>query len=329
MASGTSTIFIADYGTDNPVLIGHGWRESHNFTTFSASYDEVNIYNYALSEAEIGVEYQAVSQPLDSDGDGLTDAEEADNINTNPLDPDTDGDGVVDGTDGAPLLRTLSGDHAGGITIDSDGVTLDCADYKVMGPGVVGVLLAGGSQGVTVENCHITGFDTATHVDSIYSNGWLKFAQDNRFENNTVDNSSVGGINLSNSSSSFVIDNIINHTGWGCGISLYRSGSNTVEGNEISGGTDGVCLADSSGNTVAVNHVANGTGDGFRLSGSINNSLDRNSATSYARSGITLGANQPNLTTGNIVTANTLTGNGTGILLAEGVFNNLPDLQQL
>lgn len=38
----------------------------------------------------------------DPDADGLTNAEEA-VAGTDPLDPDTDGDGVVDGTDTAPL----------------------------------------------------------------------------------------------------------------------------------------------------------------------------------------------------------------------------------
>ena len=35
---------------------------------------------------------------VDTDGDGLTDAEEAD-LGTDPFDPDTDGDGIVDGSD--------------------------------------------------------------------------------------------------------------------------------------------------------------------------------------------------------------------------------------
>ncbi len=39
----------------------------------------------------------------DEDGDGLTDADEAFNVGTNPCDPDTDGDGVLDGADQCPL----------------------------------------------------------------------------------------------------------------------------------------------------------------------------------------------------------------------------------
>ncbi len=43
-----------------------------------------------------------IEEPHDSDGDGLTDHEEA-ALGTDPYDPDTDGDGVWDGVDPAPL----------------------------------------------------------------------------------------------------------------------------------------------------------------------------------------------------------------------------------
>ena len=39
----------------------------------------------------------------DEDGDGLTDADEAFNIGTDPCNPDTDGDGVPDNLDQCPL----------------------------------------------------------------------------------------------------------------------------------------------------------------------------------------------------------------------------------
>ncbi len=219
----------------------------------------------------------------------------------------------------------MTGDHAGGITIDSDDVTLDCDGYKVTGPGVVGIFLAPGSQGVTVIDCHIMGFSTATHVDSSWNGSFFdKIATGNRFENNTVDSNSTGGINLSNSTASTVIGNTFINNGWSCGISLYRSSGNTVEDNEISGGTKGVCLTNSSSNTVVINNVVNGAGNGFNLTGSISNLLDGNIATSNAGSGIYLGPVHPDLTTGNTLTGNTLTSNSTGILLADGMFNGSP-----
>jgi hypothetical protein len=49
--------------------------------------------------------------PGDSDGDGLSDAEERQR-GTNPYGIDTDGDGVPDGLDAYPLDPTLSSDQS-------------------------------------------------------------------------------------------------------------------------------------------------------------------------------------------------------------------------
>lgn len=46
--------------------------------------------------AHVGPDFMAVGGPLDSDGDGLPDAEEA-QWGTDPFNPDTDGDGLTDG----------------------------------------------------------------------------------------------------------------------------------------------------------------------------------------------------------------------------------------
>ena len=48
-------------------------------------------------EARVPQKFVAVGGPDDSDGDGLTDAEEVNTYNTDPYNPDTDGDGLKDG----------------------------------------------------------------------------------------------------------------------------------------------------------------------------------------------------------------------------------------
>ncbi|HUF63632.1 MAG TPA: LamG-like jellyroll fold domain-containing protein [Verrucomicrobiales bacterium] len=87
---------------------------------FDGVVDDVQIYTRAISAADAAFLFEnpgSVLQaqgPVDSDGDGLTDAEEA-SLGTNPLDPDTDKDGLTDGdevnihmTD--PLLADTDGD---------------------------------------------------------------------------------------------------------------------------------------------------------------------------------------------------------------------------
>ena len=57
-----------------------------------------------------------VNAPVDTDGDGLTDAQEQ-ALGTNPTQVDTDGDGLVDGNDGIVLIALLPG----GVDSDGDG----------------------------------------------------------------------------------------------------------------------------------------------------------------------------------------------------------------
>ena len=77
--------------------------------------DEIRIYNRALSEAEIQELYNEGVGPIDSDNDGLTDAEEA-ALGTDPLNPDSDGDGLNDGEE----VKTYGTDPLNPDT-DSDG----------------------------------------------------------------------------------------------------------------------------------------------------------------------------------------------------------------
>ncbi len=71
----------------------------------------------------------------DEDGDGLTDADEALNVGTDPCNPDTDGDGLSDGaevnTHGTnPLLADTDGDgFSDGVEVGAGTDPLDDGDF--------------------------------------------------------------------------------------------------------------------------------------------------------------------------------------------------------
>ena len=52
----------------------------------------------------------------------------------------------------------LNEDHQGNIVIAADGVTLDCQGHEVTGTGSGTGVLLNGRTGVTVKNCHVSGF---------------------------------------------------------------------------------------------------------------------------------------------------------------------------
>lgn len=76
-----------------------------NSNTFHGQLDEVRIYGRALSPAEVGALYALEIGDLDSDNDGLRDVHEtntgtfvsATDAGTDPYNPDTSGDGILDG----------------------------------------------------------------------------------------------------------------------------------------------------------------------------------------------------------------------------------------
>jgi hypothetical protein len=76
-----------------------------NQNTFQGLLDEIRIYGRALSPAEVGALYALEIGDLDSDNDGLRDVHEtntgtfvsATDAGTDPYNPDTSGDGILDG----------------------------------------------------------------------------------------------------------------------------------------------------------------------------------------------------------------------------------------
>lgn len=106
---------------------------------FTGVIDDLHIYDRVASAADIAFLFNNPGEslgstgPIDSDGDGLSDEEEA-TLGTDPLNADTDGDGLSDGAEvnihgTDPLLRDTDGDLASdGVEIAKGSDPLDPAD---------------------------------------------------------------------------------------------------------------------------------------------------------------------------------------------------------
>lgn len=92
-ATAAASVSLSSRGID---VGGHRIHGYHS----RAVIDEITIYGRALSQAEIASIFQAGSggKCLDGDGDGLDDRVEL-VLGTDPLDPDTDDDGLLDGVE--------------------------------------------------------------------------------------------------------------------------------------------------------------------------------------------------------------------------------------
>ena len=103
--------------TTNAYMSGWGATEGYKF---GGMIDDMRIYNRELSADEIVAVMADVNTAIDSDGDGLSDDEEA-LIGTEPGNPDTDGDGLLDGEE----INTYGTDP---VDSDTDGDGLNDGD---------------------------------------------------------------------------------------------------------------------------------------------------------------------------------------------------------
>ncbi len=89
---------VTDIDTDDPLTVGAVRDGSNAYMPFEGLVDEVRIYERVLTEVEVGLlgDPQAPVSSTDSDGDGLTDDQEA-VLGTDPFNADTDGDIFDDG----------------------------------------------------------------------------------------------------------------------------------------------------------------------------------------------------------------------------------------
>lgn len=137
---------------------------------------------------------------------------------------------------------TLTDRHDGAITIDADGVTLDCAGHAVIGRGEIGINV-GNRAGVTVENCEVWGFDVGV---------WLNNTIDSTIRGNTASANDVGFLIIA-SSGNHLEDNeaLLN----GVGFRLDRSHANRLVGNLTSRGHAGFEVVSGEANELKGNEA--------------------------------------------------------------------------
>ena len=142
-----------------------------------------------------------------------------------------------------------------GLTIGSDGITLDCGGHLIDGHATrfrIGISAADVSD-ITLRNCELTNWFPAVSFSNV---------MDGVVENLDV-SSSVWGISLSGSSQNRIANNTLtgNTTGMniGCGTTM-----NTITGNRITDSTDtgvyfdrGIYCASSNGNHFYDNYFYN------------------------------------------------------------------------
>jgi len=169
---------------------------------------------------------------------------------------------------------TLTEDHSGSIVINADDITLDCDEYSVTGLGSGEGILLNGRTGVTVKNCHVTGF-TEGFVLTGSSGNTLK-------RNTASDNSLIG-------------------------FALFESSWNNLVHNIATGNQEGFGLTASAENILKGNRANHNVFDGFLLQNSTDNILKANRASDNA-----VGFSLESSSAGNTLRGNTADGNGVG-----------------
>jgi parallel beta-helix repeat protein len=162
------------------------------------------------------------------------------------------------------------------------GVTLDCQDHRITGPGDllkdsfgIRVGTTSGASNMTVKRCDVSGFWWGVHVDSatdvlidsnhLHDNGW-KSATENgtgygldvanstavTVRNNHIIDNGNEGFHLSGSSGVIVEDNVFQNNGREQ-LYLIRADNNTIRRNQATGGTQGLEMRFSNGNAFSYN----------------------------------------------------------------------------
>ncbi len=157
----------------------------------------------------------------------------------------------------------LTEDHYGYVIIDTDGVTLDCEDFRVQGDGTgIGILMDGRS-GVTVTRCVVSGFSEGI----VFEN-----SHDSRLVVNTVSENLASGIRFHASHHNEVTRNRVtdNQSGALLGATALiigqGSSDNTVSFNTVTGNeSTGIVVADpgSDRNRIVANVSSYNGGHGF------------------------------------------------------------------
>jgi len=193
---------------------------------------------------------------------------------------DTVGSDYAMTTDLGPCPRLASGDTVG-LRVRA-GVTLDCQDHKVIGPGDllknsfgIRVGTTDGASGMTVRRCDVSRFWWGIHVDSasdvrledndLHDNGWKDPAENGTgygidvanstlvtIANNRVADNGNEGIHVSTSTRVTIEDNVLANNGREQ-LYLIHADDNIIRRNRATGGTQGLEMRFSSGNAFAYN----------------------------------------------------------------------------
>ncbi|MBU0980012.1 MAG: right-handed parallel beta-helix repeat-containing protein [Nanoarchaeota archaeon] len=159
-----------------------------------------------------------------------------------------------------------------GLIIGNNGITLDCADHIISGPGVnsdfEGIYVSN-KNNVHIQNCHVTN----------YKYGIRLYHADNGFVEDNVIISNSNGLYMTYSSGNTIQDNqVFFNTGDGIYLG-YLDDDNLVEDNAIVGNNYGVRIGSTNGgsdnNELARNTVSNNN-YGIQLDSGIGNMMYRN-----------------------------------------------------
>jgi parallel beta-helix repeat protein len=199
---------------------------------------------------------------------------------------------------------TLTEDHFGSISIDSDHVTLDCAGHTIHGSGESAGVMLDSRNDVTVKNCLAAGFvngyvvlDDGTpltpNANTLISNtavanaaaGFAIEADGTTMLRNVSRGNGADGYFISHVRDLFVRNQAIDNEG--NGFSLVIADRNRLIDNLASGNAaDGFSLTESLFNVFELNRAEHGGAYGFALRfGSAENTLEANEAVGNVNSG--------------------------------------------
>ena len=224
-----------------------------------------------------------------------------------------------------------------GITIGTNGITLDCASNSIIGSGSGSGVSLSGRSGVTIKNCETTNFSFGIFLISSSNNNiitnntansnsvygiLINSGSNNSLTSNTANSNKVIGIYLPSGSSNNILTSNTANSNNIYGIFLQSSSNNNIITNNTANSNKfhGIFLQSSLNNSLTSNTANNNVQFGIFLQSSLNNSLTSNTADSNNRFGIKLILNSNN----NILTSNTANSNGIdGIVLQSSSNNNL------
>jgi len=251
--------------------------------------------------------------------------------------------GTLNLTESQPLTE----DHHGRIVVAADGITLDCAHFRVVGFDANGARLSGagialtGHNNVTVRNCNIEGFTNGVLLTNSHSNAFdqirvtsalgagcsLNQSHENVFANSRFTNNTGGGCEYVGShynrfNFNLVVDNVDE------GLDIEQSNNNQFFGNVVATNHDGFDLDDSHVNDILANQVGGNADNGIELDDSSGNWVDDNvvgsNGVNVRGNGITLDRSD-----GNAIRRNQSTSNGRdGIRISDLSDDNLISANQ-